>query len=62
MHNGIPELGIPPLEPFTLDEIDIDMDNPEIGKWVDRLYIQNFRDYKEIGKQKSISNTILEIV
>ncbi|XP_011171964.2 uncharacterized protein LOC105204553 isoform X2 [Solenopsis invicta] len=31
MRNGIPELGIPPLEPFTLDEIDIDMDNPEIG-------------------------------
>ncbi|XP_020282128.1 uncharacterized protein LOC109853943 isoform X2 [Pseudomyrmex gracilis] len=32
MRNGIPELGIPPLEPFTLDEIDIDTDNPEIGK------------------------------
>ncbi|XP_029663650.1 uncharacterized protein LOC115235796 isoform X1 [Formica exsecta] len=32
MGNGIPELGIPPLEPFTLDEIDIDTDNPEIGK------------------------------
>lgn len=32
MYNGIPELGIPPLEPFTLDEIDIDTDNPEIGK------------------------------
>ncbi|XP_011881217.1 PREDICTED: uncharacterized protein LOC105569392 isoform X1 [Vollenhovia emeryi] len=32
MRNGIPELGIPPLEPFTLDEIDIDTDNPELGK------------------------------
>ncbi|XP_014486165.1 PREDICTED: uncharacterized protein LOC106750365 isoform X2 [Dinoponera quadriceps] len=32
MRNGIPELGIPPLEPFTLDEIVIDTDNPEIGK------------------------------
>ncbi|KYM81367.1 hypothetical protein ALC53_08135 [Atta colombica] len=32
MRNGIAELGIPPLEPFTLDEIDIDTDNPEIGK------------------------------
>ena len=32
MRYGIPELGIPPLEPFQLDEIDIDIDNPEIGK------------------------------
>ncbi|XP_076683719.1 uncharacterized protein LOC143376855 isoform X2 [Andrena cerasifolii] len=31
MRYGIPELGIPPLEPFQLDEIDIDIDNPEIG-------------------------------
>ncbi|XP_078042645.1 uncharacterized protein LOC144473003 isoform X1 [Augochlora pura] len=31
MRYGIPELGIPPLEPLQLDEIDIDIDNPEIG-------------------------------
>lgn len=31
MYYGIPQLGIPVLEPFRLDEIDIDTDNPEIG-------------------------------
>jgi len=32
MRNGIPELNIPPLEPYILDEIIIDTDNPEIGR------------------------------
>lgn len=32
MPYGIPELGIPPLDPFELDEIDIVIENPEIGK------------------------------
>jgi len=32
MRNGIPELNIPPLEPYVLDEIVIDTDNPEIGR------------------------------
>ncbi|XP_076300502.1 uncharacterized protein LOC143218860 isoform X1 [Lasioglossum baleicum] len=31
MRYGIPELGIPPLEPLQLDEIDVVIDNPEIG-------------------------------
>ncbi|XP_014605813.1 PREDICTED: uncharacterized protein LOC106787721 isoform X1 [Polistes canadensis] len=31
MRYGIPELDIPPLEPFNLDGIRIDTDNPEIG-------------------------------
>lgn len=32
MPYGIPELGIPPLDPFELDEVDIIIENPEIGK------------------------------
>lgn len=32
MRYGIPQLGIPPLEPLQLDEIDITIDNPDIGK------------------------------
>lgn len=32
MPYGMPELGIPPLDPFELDEIDIVIENPEIGK------------------------------
>lgn len=31
MPYGIPELGIP-LDPFELDEVDIIIENPEIGK------------------------------
>ncbi|XP_043668819.1 uncharacterized protein LOC122629460 isoform X1 [Vespula pensylvanica] len=31
MRYGIPELDIPPLEPFHLDGVRIDTDNPEIG-------------------------------
>ncbi|XP_016769295.1 uncharacterized protein LOC551572 isoform X3 [Apis mellifera] len=31
MPYGIPELGIPPLDPFELDEVDIVIENPEIG-------------------------------
>ncbi|OAD54242.1 hypothetical protein WN48_08164, partial [Eufriesea mexicana] len=31
MPYGIPELGIPPLEPLHLDEVDIKIDNPDIG-------------------------------
>lgn len=34
MRYGIPELDIPPLEPFHLDGVRIDTDNPEIGKYV----------------------------
>ncbi|XP_068985437.1 uncharacterized protein [Bombus flavifrons] len=31
MPYGIPELGIPPLEPYRLDELDIHVDNSDIG-------------------------------
>lgn len=31
MSQGIPELGIPVLEPLQLDEVDVKIDNPEIG-------------------------------
>ncbi|XP_015188469.1 PREDICTED: uncharacterized protein LOC107072782 isoform X2 [Polistes dominula] len=31
MRYGIPELDIPPLEPFHLDEVRFDTDNPQIG-------------------------------
>ncbi|XP_026670046.1 uncharacterized protein LOC108625785 [Ceratina calcarata] len=34
MPYGIPDLGIPPMEPLQLDEIDIEIDNQEIGKYV----------------------------
>ncbi|XP_031829939.1 uncharacterized protein LOC116425853 isoform X2 [Nomia melanderi] len=43
MRYGIPELGIPPLEPLQLDEIDITIDNPDIGNI--SLIIENLELY-----------------
>ena len=38
MPNGIPDLGIPPLEPLIIDEAFFGTHNPEFGKYADTKY------------------------
>ncbi|CAK9818712.1 hypothetical protein ANTQUA_LOCUS9912 [Anthophora quadrimaculata] len=48
MPYGIPELGIPPLEPLHLDHIDIEIDNPDIGNVslvINDLYLHNLSTF-----------------
>ncbi|XP_053979986.1 uncharacterized protein LOC128877054 isoform X1 [Hylaeus volcanicus] len=48
MPYGIPELGLPPLEPFQLDEVDVNIDNPEIGNLsltIENLVIHNLSTF-----------------
>ncbi|XP_043261114.1 uncharacterized protein LOC122402413 isoform X1 [Colletes gigas] len=48
MRYGIPELGLPPLEPLQLDEIDIDINNPEIGNvslTIENLVVHNLSTF-----------------
>ncbi|XP_076237135.1 uncharacterized protein LOC143180954 isoform X2 [Calliopsis andreniformis] len=48
MRYGIPDLGIPPLEPLQLDEIDIDIDNSEIGNIsliIENLIVHNLSTF-----------------